>query len=175
LNISNFLHALNEIFIAALGTIVEQKKIILTVIFCASVLLIGCSPYKRLEVVTPVRVSGTEVKIRDAYVLPGDHVKAGEEVTLIVDYIVIAPLGTQEAEIEERMVLTKDGKLVKLLYEGLIKRIVGKCIAKVRFLVPKTAKHGSYVIKNTVKAGTSYDVYDAFFEVSNSRSGKKRR
>ena len=73
------------------------------------------------------------------------------------------------------MVLTKDGELVKPLYEGLIKRIVGKCIAKVRFLVPKTAKRGSYVIKNTVKTGTSYDAYDAFFEVSNSRNGKKRQ
>jgi hypothetical protein len=154
---------------------VEPQKIILTVLFCASVLLIGCSPYNQLEIVTPVKVSGTEVKIRDAYVLPGDHVKAGEEVTLIVDYIVIAPLGTQEADIEERMVLTKDGKLVKLLYEGQIKRIVGKCIAKVRFLVPKTAKNGSYVIKNTVKTGSSYDGYDAFFEVIRSRNGKKRR
>jgi len=153
---------------------VKPKKIMLTVVFCTSILLIGCSPYKQLEVVTPVRVSGTEVKIRDAYVLPGDHVKAGEEVTLIVDYIIITPLGTQEADIEERMVLTKDGKLVKLLYEGLIKRIVGKCTAKVRFLVPKTAKGGSYVIKNTVKTGTSYDGYDAFFEVSNSRNGKKK-
>jgi hypothetical protein len=66
---------------------VKPKKIMLTVVFCTSILLIGCSPWKRPEVVTPVRVSGTEVKIRDAYVLPGDHVKAGEEVTLIVDYI----------------------------------------------------------------------------------------
>jgi hypothetical protein len=149
---------------------VKLKKIMLIVAFCASIFLMGCSPCKRLEVATPGRV----VKIRDAYVLPGDHVKAGEEVTLIVDYILIAPLGTQEADIEERMVLTKDGKLVKLLYEGSIKRIVGKCIAKVRFLVPKTAKRGTYVIKNTVKTGTSYDAYDAFFEVSNSRNDKKK-
>ena len=149
----------------------KLKKIMLTVAFCTSIFLIGCSPCKRLEVATPGRV----VKIRDAYVLPGDHVKAGEEVTLIVDYILIAPLGTQEADIEERMLLTKDGKLVKLLYEGSIKRIVGKSIAKVRFLVPKTAKRGSYVIKNTVKTGNSYDAYDALFEVSNSRNDKKRR
>jgi hypothetical protein len=155
---------------------VKPKKIIFTAVFCTSMLLIGCSPpCKQLKVVTPVKVSSNEVKIRDAYVLPGDHVKAGEEVTLIVDYILIAPIGTQEADIEERMVLTKDGKLVKLLYEGPIKRIVGKCIAKVRFLVPKTAKRGSYVIKNTVKTGSSYDAYDAFFEVGNSRNDKKRR
>lgn len=154
----------------------KPKKNILTAVFCTSMLLIGCStPGKQLEVVTPVRVSSTEVKIRDAYVLPGDHVKAGEEVTLIVDYIIISPLGTQEVDVEERMLLTKDGKLVKLLYEGRIKRIVGKCIAKVRFLVPKTAKRGSYVIKNTLKTGTSYDAYDAFFEISNIRNGKKRR
>ena len=152
----------------------KPKKIMLTVVFCTSILLIGCSPCKQLEVVTPVRVSGTEVKIRDAYVFPGEHVKAGEEVTLIVDYITIAPLGTQEVDVEERMVLTKDGKLVKLLYEGLIKRIVGKSIAKVRFLVPKTAKLGSYVIKNTVKTGTSYDGYDAFFEVSKGMVKKRR-
>ena len=152
----------------------KLKKIMLTVAFCTSIFLMACSPCKRVEVATPGRVSDTKVKIRDAYVLPGDHVKAGEEVTLIVDYILIAPLGTQEADIEERMVLTKDGKLVKLLYEGLVKRIVGKCIAKVRFLVPKTAKRGSYVIKNTVKTGTSYDAYDAFFEVSNSRNDKKK-
>lgn len=152
----------------------KPKKIILTVAFYTSILLIGCSPHKRPEVVTPVRVSGTEVKIRDAYILPGYYVKAGEEVTLVVDYIVIAPLGIQEADIEEKMVLTMDGKLVKPLHEGLIKRVVGKCIAKVRFLVPKTAKGGSYVIKNTVKTGSSYDGYDAFFEVSNSRDGKKR-
>jgi hypothetical protein len=154
---------------------VKPKKIILTVALYTNILLIGCSPYKRPEVVTPVRVSGTEVKIRDAYILPGYYVKAGEEVTLIVDYIVIAPLGIQEADIEEKMVLTMDGKLVKPLHEGLIKRVVGKSIAKVRFLVPKTAKGGSYVIKNTVKTGSSYDGYDAFFEVSNSRNGKKRQ
>ena len=152
----------------------KPKKIMLNAVFCTSVLLIGCPPRKRLEVITPVRVSSSEVKIRDAYVLPGDQVKAGEEVTLIVDYMIITPLGTQEVDVEERMVLTKDGKLVKLLYEGLVKRIVGKCIAKVRFLVPKTAKRGSYVIKNTVKTGTSYDAYDAFFEVSNIRKVKKR-
>jgi hypothetical protein len=154
---------------------VKPKKIMLTVAFYTNILLIGCSPYKRPEVVTAVRVSGTEVKIRDAYILPGYYVKAGEEVTLVVDYIVIAPLGIQEADIEEKMVLTMDGKLVKPLHEGLIKRVVGKCIAKVRFLVPKTAKVGSYVIKNTVKTGASYDGYDAFFEVSNSRNGKKRQ
>ena len=154
----------------------KPKKIIITVAFYTNILLlIGCSPCKRPEVVTPVRVSGTEVKIRDAYILPGYYVKAGEEVTLIVDYVVIAPLGIQEADIEEKMVLTMDGKLVKPLHEGLIKRVVGKCIAKVRFLVPKTAKGGSYVIKNTVKTGSSYDGYDAFFEVSNSRNGKKRQ
>jgi len=153
---------------------VKPKKIMLNAVFCTSMLLIGCSPRKRLEVITPVRVSSTEVKIRDAYVLPGDHVKAGEEVTLIVDYMIIAPLGTQEVDVEERMLLTRDGKLVKLLYEGLIKRIVGKSIAKVRFLVPKTAKRGSYVIKNTVKTGSSYDAYDAFFEVSNIRNVVKR-
>ena len=159
----------------------KPKKFMLIVLFCTGMLLIGCSPRKRLEVVTPVipvtpvKVSSAEVKIRDAYVLPGSHVKAGEEVTLLVEYITIAPLGTQEVDVEEIMVLTKGGKLVKTLYEGGIKRVVGKCIAKVRFLVPKTAKRGSYVIKNTVKTGTSYDVYDAFFEVSNSRNGKKRR
>ena len=152
----------------------KQKKIMLTVVFCTIISLMGCSPCKQLDIVTPVSVSGTEVKIRDAYILPGDHVKAGEEATLIVDYMIIAPLGIQEADIEERMVLTKDGKLVKLLYEGLNKRIVGKCIAKVRFLVPKTAKQGSYVIKNTVKTGTSYDGYDAFFEVSKGIVKKSR-
>ena len=152
----------------------KLKKIMLTVAFCTSIFLMACSPCKRVEVATPGRVSDTKVKIRDAYVLPGDQVKAGEEVTLIVDYILIAPLGTQEADIEERMLLTKDGELVKLLYEGSIKRIVGKSIAKVRFLVPKTAK-GSYVIKNTVKTGNSYDAYDALFEVVNSRNDKKRR
>jgi hypothetical protein len=154
---------------------VKLKKIMLTVAFCTSIFLMACSPCKRLEVATSGRVSDTKVKIRDAYILSGDQVKAGEEVTLIVDYILIAPLGTQEADIEERMLLTKDGELVKLLYEGSIKRIVGKSIAKVRFLVPKTAKRGSYVIKNTVKTGNSYDAYDALFEVSNSGNDKTRR
>ena len=151
----------------------KPNKIMLTAVLCASVSLIGCSHRKGLKDVTPV--SSIEVKIRDAYILPLDHVTAGEEATLIVDYMIIASPGTQEVEVEERMVLTKDGVLVKLLYEGSIKRIVGKCIAKVRFLVPRNAKLGSYVIKNTVKTGTSYDAYDALFEVSNSRNVKKRQ
>jgi len=155
-----------------MGNKMKPNKIMLTAVLCTSVLLIGCSNRKQLQVVTP-SVS-TEVKIRDAYVLPPDHVNAGEEATLIVDYIIIAPPGTQEVYVEEKMVLTKDGKLVKLLYEDSIKRIVGKCIAKVRFFVPKNANLGSYVIKNTVKTGTSYDAYDALFEVSNRRNSKNR-
>ena len=39
------------------------------------------------------------------------QVKAGEEVTLIVDYMIITPLGTQEVDVEERMVLTNKDRL----------------------------------------------------------------
>lgn len=110
-------------------------------------------------------VNGTEVKIRDANASP-KTAKAGDTVKIALDYSVIAPKGTQEVDVEEIMVLKKDGKELKPLSQRTIKRSLGGSGSQVDFAVPAQMPPGTYVIENTVKTGTSYDVRDAVLVVS---------
>lgn len=105
-------------------------------------------------------VNGTEVKIRDAIASP-KTVKAGDTVKLGLDYSVIAANGTQDVNVEEIMVLKKDGKELKPLSARTIKRPLGGSGSEVDFAVPSKMPPGTYVIENKVKTGTSYDVRDA--------------
>lgn len=110
-------------------------------------------------------VNGTEVKIRDAIASP-KSVKAGDTVKLGLDYSVIAPNGTQDVNVEEIMVLKKDGKVLKPLSERTVKRPLGGSGSEVDFSVPTKMPPGTYVIENKVKIGTSYDVRDAVLIIS---------
>jgi hypothetical protein len=110
-------------------------------------------------------INGTEVKIRDAIASP-KSVKAGDTVKLGLDYSVIAPSSTQDVNVDEIMVLKKDGKVLKSLSERTIKRPLGGSGSEVDFSVPAKMPPGTYVIENKVKTGTSYDVRDAVLIIS---------
>ena len=105
-------------------------------------------------------VNGTEVKIRDAIASP-KTARAGDTIKLALDYSVIAPKGTQDVNVEEKMVLKQNGKELKSLSERTVKRPLGGSGSQVDFAVPAKMPPGTYVIENTVKTGTSYDVRDA--------------
>lgn len=109
-------------------------------------------------------VSSTEVKIRNATASP-EMVKAGDTLKLAMDYSVIAPNGTRDVDVEESMVLKRDGKVLKPLAERSIKRPLGGGESEVDFKIPAKMPAGTYVIEHKVKAGTSYDVRPAVFVV----------
>jgi hypothetical protein len=110
-------------------------------------------------------VNGTEVKIRDAIASP-KTARAGDTIKLALDYSVIAPKGTHDVNVEEKMVLKQNGKELKSLSERTVKRPLGGSGSQVDFAVPAKMPPGTYVIENTVKTGTSYDVRDAVLIVS---------
>jgi hypothetical protein len=109
-------------------------------------------------------VNSTEVKIRNATASP-ETVKAGDTVKLTLDYSVMAPSGTQNANVTESMVLKQNGKVMKTLSERSVPRPLGGCSSEVDFTIPAKMPPGTYVIEQKVTAGTSYDVRPAVFVV----------
>lgn len=104
-------------------------------------------------------VSGTEIKIRSADASP-KTAKAGQTVKLVLDYSVIAPQNTSQVAVQEKMVLKKDGKVLKDLSDRSVQRPLGGSGSQVDFSVPEKMPAGTYVIENTVKTGNSYDTRD---------------
>lgn len=114
---------------------------------------------------TPVSGSGTEVKIRDASANP-KTAHAGDTVKLALDYSVIAPANTQSVNVDESMVLKKDGKVEKELSKRSVPRTLGGGASEVTITIPQGMPAGTYVIENRVQTGNSYDVRDAVLVVS---------
>ncbi len=109
-------------------------------------------------------VNSTEVKIRNATALP-EMVKAGDTVKLTLDYSVMAPKGIENVDVDESMVLKRDGKVLQTLSERPIKRPLGGSSSEVDFKVPAEMPAGTYVIEQKVTAGTSYDIRPTVFVV----------
>ncbi|MFA5924357.1 MAG: hypothetical protein WC856_24205 [Methylococcaceae bacterium] len=106
----------------------------------------------------------TEVKIRNATASP-EKVRAGDTLKIAMDYSVMAPKGTQDVDVKESLVLKRDGEVLKLLDERLVKRPLGGGSSEVDFTIPAKLAPGTYVIEQKVTAGTSYDVRPAVFVV----------
>jgi len=109
-------------------------------------------------------VNSTEVKIRNATASP-EMVKAGDTVKLTLDYSVMAPKGIENVDVDESMVLKRDGKVLQTLSERPIKRPLGGSSSEVDFKIPAEMPAGTYVIEQKVKAGTSYDIRPTVFVV----------
>lgn len=109
-------------------------------------------------------VNSTEVKIRNATASP-EMVRAGDTLKIGMDYSVMAPSGTPTVNVQESMVLKRDGKVLKTLSERPVTRQLGGGNSEVDFKIPDKMPPGTYVIEQKVQAGTSYDIRPAVFVV----------
>ncbi len=107
---------------------------------------------------------GTVVKIRGANVRP-ESVAAGDTVSLNMDYAVLAPSGTDSVPVHEIWTLEKDGERLASVPPKEENRAPGGWHTRAGIAVPKDAKKGTYVVKNRVEAGDSYDERVATFNL----------
>ncbi len=109
-------------------------------------------------------VSSPTIKIRQATVNPGT-VKPGEQIEIATEYSLYLPKGIKEAEVEEVIVLTKDGKEVYKLPAETRTRCEGGFSGRRGVNLPKNCKPGTYVVEHRTSTGTSYDVTTSTFVV----------
>jgi outer membrane lipoprotein SlyB len=107
---------------------------------------------------------GTVVKIRGASVSP-DSVQPGDTVNLRMDYAVLAPQGTTSVPVNEVWTLEKDGKRLASVPPKQESRAPGGWQTRAGIDIPKNASTGTYVVKNRVEAGDSYDERLATFTI----------
>jgi hypothetical protein len=107
---------------------------------------------------------GTVVKIRGAKAHP-EHVQPGGTVTLDMDYAVLAPAGSGTIPVEEKWTLEKDGEKLASVPPKQEQRAPGGWHSRAGIDIPKDAEKGTYVVKNRVEAGDSYDERVATFAV----------
>jgi outer membrane lipoprotein SlyB len=107
---------------------------------------------------------GTVVKIRGAKARP-EHVRPGETVTLDMDYAVLAPAGSGAVPVEEKWTLEKDGETLASVPPKQEQRAPGGWHSRAGIDIPKDAQKGTYVVKNRVEAGSSYDERVATFAI----------
>lgn len=108
--------------------------------------------------------NSTVVKIRNATAYP-EMVRAGDTLKIVMDYSVMAPKGTPSVNVQETMVLKRDGKELKTLSARPIARQLGGGSSEVDFKIPAQMPPGTYVIEQKVQAGTSNDIRPAVFVV----------
>jgi hypothetical protein len=107
---------------------------------------------------------GTVVKLRGASVTPA-RVRPGDTVALNMDYAVLAPQGTNRVPVRENWTLEKDGETLATVPPKDEERLPGGWHSRASIDIPKEAAHGTYVVKNRVEAGDSYDEREATFTV----------
>jgi hypothetical protein len=110
-------------------------------------------------------VNSTEVKIRNATAFP-EMIKPGDKLKVNLDYSVMAPQGTNDVNVQETMVLKRDGKVLNELSNRSISRKLGGGNTEAEFQIPAKLPPGTYVIEHKVQAGTSYDVRPTVFVVA---------
>jgi outer membrane lipoprotein SlyB len=107
---------------------------------------------------------GTLVKLRGASVTP-KRVRPGDRVTLNMDYAVLAPPGTDRVPVREIWTLEKDGETLASVPPQQEQRVAGGWHARAGIDIPKEAGRGTYVVKNRIEAGESYDERESTFTV----------
>jgi hypothetical protein len=107
---------------------------------------------------------GTVVKIRGAKVHP-ETVRAGDAVNLDMNYAVLAPQNTASVPVHETWTLEKDGEKLASVPPKEESRAPGGWHTRAGIDIPKNATTGTYVVKNRVEAGESYDERVATFTV----------
>src|SRR5262245_18253513 len=99
---------------------------------------------------------GMVVKIRGATVSPSSA-RAGDNLNLSMNYAVLAPEGTSSVPVSETWTLEKDGEKLASVPPKQESRAPGGWQTQAGINVPKNAGKGTYVVKNRVEAGNSYD------------------
>ncbi|MGH8549982.1 MAG: hypothetical protein ACRERU_15525 [Methylococcales bacterium] len=119
--------------------------------------------YSLAQVTKPV------VKIRNGNASP-KVVRAGDKLAVTTNYSVITPeeQAQQAIPVEETLVLTKGGELIKTLGPRVEQRTAGGWDARADITIPDKMPAGTYVIEHKVKVGDSYSVQNSNFEVSPS-------
>jgi len=107
---------------------------------------------------------GTLVKLRGASVTP-NKVQPGDRVALNMDYAVLAPPGTERVAVREIWTLLKDGETLASVPPKQEERVAGGWHSRASIDIPKEAGRGTYVVKNRIEAGDSYDEREATFTV----------
>jgi hypothetical protein len=106
---------------------------------------------------------GPVVKLRSTAASP-QEVTPGQPVTFEMDYALLAPAGST-VPVRETWELTKDGKTIATVPSQQQQREPGGWNSRGSINVPKDAAKGTYIVKNRVEAGTSYDEQIAAFMV----------
>ena len=107
---------------------------------------------------------GPMVRIRGARVVP-EQVKAGDRLTFETEYT-LAASPDSATPVRETWELWKDNELLSTVPPQSQPREPGGWVAKASVDAPGGAKPGTYVVKNRVEAGTSYDERLATFVIS---------
>jgi len=107
---------------------------------------------------------GTVVKIRGASTTPG-HLKPGQAVILNMDYTVLAPADTASVPVRETWELWKDNQVLTKLPPQDEEREPGGWAARASIDLPAGAEPGTYIVKNRVEAGSSYDERETHFVI----------
>ncbi|MET0153029.1 MAG: hypothetical protein ABW298_10540 [Candidatus Binatia bacterium] len=107
---------------------------------------------------------GTVVKIRGASVSP-ERARPGDNLNLTMDYAVLAPQGTSSVPVSEIWTLEKDGERLASVPPKQQNRAPGGWQTRAGIDIPKNASKGTYVVKNRVEAGNSYDERIATFTI----------
>ncbi len=99
---------------------------------------------------------GMVVKIRGATVSPSSA-RPGDNINLSMNYAVLAPQGTSSVPVSETWTLEKDGEKLASVPPKQVSRAPGGWHTQAGIDVPRNAGKGTYVVKNRVEAGDSYD------------------
>jgi hypothetical protein len=106
---------------------------------------------------------GPMVRIRGARVVP-EQVKRGDRLTFETEYTLAGP--NAATPVRETWELWKDNQLLSTVPPQSQTREPGGWLAKASVDAPGGASPGTYVVKNRVEAGTSYDERLAVFTIS---------
>ncbi|MCI0733602.1 MAG: hypothetical protein L0Y38_07250 [Methylococcaceae bacterium] len=119
--------------------------------------------YSLAQVTEPV------VKVRNGTASP-NVVRSGDKLAVTTNYSVITPEDQAQNAIavEETLVLSKDGELIKTLGPRVEQRTAGGWDAQAEMKIPDKMPAGTYVIEHKVKVGDSYSVQNSSFEVAPS-------
>ena len=105
---------------------------------------------------------GTMLNIRNAEVTP-ETVRPGQEVSLAMDYALLAPKNESNIPVTETWQLEKDGKVLSTTRGELQHREPGGWSTKANVSIPKNAKPGTYIVRNQVTAfGTKQERISQF-------------
>jgi outer membrane lipoprotein SlyB len=99
---------------------------------------------------------GMVVKIRGATVSPSSA-RPGDNLNLSMNYAVLAPQGTSSVPVSETWTLEKDGEKLASVPPKQESRAPGGWHTQAGIDIPRNASKGTYVVKNRVEAGDSYD------------------